>query len=124
MTRVAAGAGPQTMVDIRRFASELAARLETDPAVLVWMTANAMPLIGQQLLVAAVQAVADPARAFAAALEQCRRELGTRADAATVSSRLMENHPGAVRAWLVKEQLPRLIADRLDDKDGRQTEAP
>jgi hypothetical protein len=99
--------------EIRAVAQELADRLDDDPAVLEWLRQNAMPLIGQQLLVASVAAVQHPAGAFETAMQMTTRKLGADAAPGAVIAELMESFPGPLRAWLIAEQLPRLIVELL-----------
>lgn len=115
MARSSQGQGPTTMSAIRAVAQALADRVDEDPAVLEWLRLNAMPLIGQQLLVASVNTVQDPAAAFEEALRHTTEDLGPDADTTAVIAELKENHPGALRAWLIHEQLPRLVTERLED---------
>lgn len=108
------GAGPRTITDILATAGELAGRVDDDPRVLAWLREHAEALLAQQLLVAAVQSsFATSASSFAAALHDCRRALGP-VPSDEVMAWLLEHYPGEVRAWMVKDQLPRLIAEALE----------
>jgi hypothetical protein len=113
MERAAVGGGPQSMPDIVETARRLAERVDTDPAVQGWLHDNAMALIGQQLLVASVHSVGRPVEAFEDALGRCLDEHGHQHDPDAVLGCLLENAPGATRAWLVRDQLPALVAAQV-----------
>lgn len=103
------GEGPQTFSDIVATAERLAR--ETAPEVLTaWLRHHAVSLIGQHLLVAAVNTQRDVEARFSALL----RESGP-VDAETLVERLKEEHPGLLRAWLM-QQLPPLVAARLGER--------
>ena len=103
------GEGPQSFSDIVATAERLAR--ETDPEVLTaWLRHNAVPLIGQHLLVAAVNTQRDVEERFSALL----REAGP-VDAETFVERLKEEQPGLLRAWLMQQLTP-VVAARLGER--------
>ena len=75
-----------------------------------WLRHNAVPLIGQNLLVAAVNTQRDVEARFSALLT----EAGP-ADAETFVERLKEEQPGLLRAWLMQQLTP-VVAARLAER--------
>jgi hypothetical protein len=103
------GDGPQTFADIVATAERVVQ--ETDNEVLTaWLRENAVPLIGQNLLVAAVNTQRDVEARFSTLLAQAET-----VDAEAFVERMKEEQPGLLRAWLLQQLVP-LVAARLKDR--------
>ena len=103
------GEGPQTFSDIVATAERLAR--ETDQEVLTaWLRHHAVSLIGQHLLVAAVNTQRDVEARFSALLTEAEP-----VDAEAFVERLKEEQPGLLRAWLMQQLTP-LVAARLGER--------
>ncbi|HWC35378.1 MAG TPA: hypothetical protein VG650_11185 [Mycobacteriales bacterium] len=116
------GQGPMTMADIAAVATQLGEPAD-DTVLLSWLRDNAVPLVGQQLLVASVRAVEDPEASIDAAISEAREALGAAATVDEITTWLSDNRPGALRAWLVRVVLPEALAARTAAA-GNGREAP